>query len=362
MSDFQGFLLGRVTCLFGEDDSERLLRAELSASAFDPEGNLWLASDEVAGVSRLSPVARGVFGDHRDFDLVQTFALPDGDEEIDIEGMDFSGGFLWLAGSHTSTRKKVKPDKSDSKNLKRLARVRRNLNRFVIGRVAVEAGIVAADPAPASLPIGAGGNALIEALQSDPHLGPFVHIPVDETQSLQLASKENGFDIEGLAVHDGRLFLGLRGPVLRGWALLLEIEVEETGPGSLGLRPIGDAGRPYRKHFLNLAGMGIRDLIWQGDDLLVLAGPTMDISGLETVYRFQGAAGLEDDSITDVGEGGLEGLFDLPVTRDGDKAEGLELFNGFGEPGLLVVYDAPLASRFVPGGGILADVFRLSGS
>ena len=65
----------------------------------------------------------------------------------------------------------------------------------------------------------AGGrknDALTRALRDDPHLGPFLSIP----------SKDNGFDIEGLAAApNGRLFLGLRGPVLDGWACILEIHV-----------------------------------------------------------------------------------------------------------------------------------------
>ncbi len=33
--------------------------------------------------------------------------------------------------------------------------------------------------------------------------------------------KDNGLDIEGLAVSEDRIFIGLRGPVLRGWTVIL---------------------------------------------------------------------------------------------------------------------------------------------
>ena len=64
----------------------------------------------------------------------------------------------------------------------------------------------------------------MEALRQDPHLGPFLRTSHGEADGKHarapLASKENGFDIEGLAAFDRRLILGLRGPVLRGWAML----------------------------------------------------------------------------------------------------------------------------------------------
>jgi hypothetical protein len=53
-------------------------------------------------------------------------------------------------------------------------------------------------------------NLLTRALADDPHFGPYMAIP----------GKDNGFDIEGLAVDGHRLLLGLRGPVLRGWSAL----------------------------------------------------------------------------------------------------------------------------------------------
>src|SRR4029453_7712258 len=73
------------------------------------------------------------------------------------------------------------------------------------------------------------GNALTDALTQDKHLQSFLAIP----------GKDNGFDIEGLAFVGNRLFIGLRGPVLRGWAVILEVEPQEddTNPSL----PIGRA-------------------------------------------------------------------------------------------------------------------------
>lgn len=103
------------------------------------------------------------------------------------------------------------------------------------------------------------------------------HLP----SSLSLPGKDNGFDIEGLAVVGDRIFIGLRGPVLRGWAVIVEIEPKEDegNVSQLKLKKIGRDDRPYRKHFLQLNGLGVRDLCVQHSDLLLLAGPTMDLDG-----------------------------------------------------------------------------------
>lgn len=197
------------------------------------------------------------------------------------------------------------------------------------------------------------GNVLTEALRFDPHLAPFLAIP----------SKDNGFDVEGLAVRGDRVLLGLRGPVLRGWAVVLELELEEVGTGLLGLRPIGDQGAPYRKHFLDLRGLGLRDMCLHGDDLLVLAGPTMDLDGPAGVYRWRDALGADAPSL--LGKDDLEQLLEVPYGTGEhaaqDHPEGLCVFRESeqGEPALLVVYDAPDAHRTQGEAGVRADVFHL---
>jgi uncharacterized protein DUF3616 len=101
----------------------------------------------------------------------------------------------------------------------------------------------------------------------DEHLKKFFSTP----------GKDNGFDIEGLAVAGNRVFIGLRGPVLRGWAVLLELELEvdDKKPSRLNLKPINPnnphnpKNPTYRKHFIELGGLGVRDLCVQDSDLLI---------------------------------------------------------------------------------------------
>ncbi|NEQ54611.1 MAG: DUF3616 domain-containing protein, partial [Leptolyngbya sp. SIO3F4] len=173
-------------------------------------------------------------------------------------------------------------------------------------------------------------------------------------------SKDNGLDIEGMAVAGHKIFLGLRGPVLRGWAVLLELELEESETDVLSLKLLEDK-KLYRKHFLNLAGLGVRDLYLHNEDLLILAGPTMTLSGEQQIFRLKDVLDHNDDCVWHGEKDGLEALFDIPLTMGSDFAEGMTLFPCLGyEDSLLVVYDAPDKKRLVGGDAVLADVFRLS--
>jgi hypothetical protein len=164
-----------------------------------------------------------------------------------------------------------------------------------------------------------------------------------------------------LAVVGERLFLGLRGPVLRGWAVILEVELKEDDkePSTLRLKNIGPKDRPYRKHFLHLGGLGIRDLCVHGPDLLILAGPTMDLDGPVTIFRWPGGAKPEEESMVPASE--LERVLDIPYGEGVDHAEGFTLFSPDGGKArsLLVVYDSASERRQLGESTVTADVFNL---
>ena len=145
-----------------------------------------------------------------------------------------------------------------------------------------------------------------------------------------------------------RIFLGLRGPVLRGWAVILEIQVEEISPTVFQLMPIGPDKCLYRKHFFDLGGLGVRELCQHGDDLLILAGPTMDLDGHVLVFRWKNVLKHRKEVV--IGHDELKVVLDFPFStkkeRGSDHPEGLCLFRENGDPtGLLVIYDSPAKAR-----------------
>ncbi|HET6521131.1 MAG TPA: DUF3616 domain-containing protein [Geminicoccaceae bacterium] len=350
------------------------VRGDLSAAAIAGD-TLWVANDEFPTVERLVPIGDGVYGEHRAFALGTLFDLPGGHEgEMDIEGLEVDGGYLWVVGSHSLTREKPKPTENEpAEALAKLNTLRWQPNRAFLGRVPlVSAAGEGEGEAAGRFELGgrADGSSrgrrpaclrlspkrdrggITREVRGDEHLAAFLGIP----------AKENGLDIEGIAVRGERVLVGMRGPVLRGWALILELEIGEPKPGRLKPRRIGRDGERYGKHFLNLDGLGIRDLTLRGDDLLILAGPTMDLSGPAAVFRWADALGRTGCTVVPRQE--LERLIELPEGVGEDHPEGIAVIPGDGEGGgadlLLVVYDSPAGHRLHDdGAGIDADLFEL---
>lgn len=354
------FLLSRLLLRF-ENPTENLLN-EMSAIARTPDGSLWVGCDEGLSLERLSPLDDPYqYGNHRSYFLGDFIKLFNQEDEADIEGLDYSQPYLWFTGSHGKKRNKIKGKKT-SKDIQRISEIKTDANRYLLGRIPLVKGELfqsCSHPTEAGLNLTAAalqkteqGNCLIGALCDDPHLGSIL--------SAQIPSKDNGLDIEGLAAHEDRVFLGLRGPVLNGWAIILELQVEETEPGTLTLKAIGENDQLYKKHFLDLQGLGIREICLDKEDLIILAGPTMALEGAMQVFRWKGALEHEDNTLSSRDSDDLEVLFDLPFTLGSDHAEGLTLMPCSGQdPALLIAYDSPSSNRLLRPDKILLDVFRL---
>jgi hypothetical protein len=329
----------------GADD----LRVGLSAVAADGT-HLWLACDEGARLERLTKNGSGgvAFDAHRAFELSDVMALPAGqEEEADIEGLDVDDGYLWFITSHSLKRPKADADDKPEKVARKLADLRRDGNRYLLGRMPLAADGAIAREAGAKRVAGIrstkSSSALLDAIADakDPHLLPFVALP----------GKDNGFDIEGLAVRGPKVLVGLRGPVLRGWCCIVELHLDADG-ANLRLKPLDGEVR-YRKHFLNLGGLGVRDLLWEGDDLLILAGPTMALDGACEIWRWTNAAAGTDKALR------VSRLLSLPHTEGVDRAEGFTLLEGESKARVLVVYDTPAPERLQSAGRTVADIFTL---
>ncbi|WP_420126023.1 DUF3616 domain-containing protein [Longimicrobium sp.] len=350
------------------DVEERDIRESLSA-VVQTGPHLWLGCDETATLERVTRLEDGRYGDHRTYRIEDVLDLPGGGSgEVDVEGLAWAPPYLWLVGSHGRKRGKAKPEEGVEKAFAELADVDQDDNRYLLGRIPLEedpqgGGLVprraCADPRDPSATLTAARlkgkgrqSALMLAIADDEHLRRYLKIP----------GKDNGFDVEGLAASNGRLFLGLRGPVVRGWAVVLEVQPAKTSrPERLKLKRIGPDGRRYRKHLLDLDGLGVREITADGDDLLVLAGPTMAVRAPATLFRWRGAAKLEADSIT--GRDQLEHLLDLPHDVDGgeDHPEGICCLETEGSRTreVLVVYDSG-GPRRQDGDAVVADVFPIA--
>ncbi|MBO0356868.1 DUF3616 domain-containing protein [Hymenobacter sp. BT186] len=330
--------------------------------------NVWMSCDERTSIERLRLTGTHELGAHCRYELAELLDLGDDAEvEIDIEGMAEAEHYLWVIGSHSRKRKQPKPDEDDvAHQIARLAEVKEEPSRYLLARIPLQLNPTTGDyelhreaPHPtdptktlcaAQLRGTDTTNDLLDLLAEDPHLKPFMQIP----------GKDNGFDIEGLAIApDGRLFVGLRGPVLRGWAIVLELLPCEDKHGRLRLDKLpGATQKFYKKHFLDLGGMGVRELRQRGSDLLLLAGPTMDLDGTIAVYCWPDALRCEQDSL--IGPDKLQRLFDVPhgfgATAGQDKAEGMALLD---DQHVLIVFDSPTNARKPAPHQVTADVYKI---
>lgn len=320
----------------------------LSAAAREGDA-LFLADDEGASFSRLVPDRDGWVRD-AEFALADLLDLAWPDEEPDLEGLAVEDGWLWIVGSHARTREKVEKAQGETIDLAVLATLRKARARCLLARVPLvdvdgRATPVRRDGARRAGLVRQGkrGGALAKALRHDPLIAPFTKVP----------AKEGGVDVEGIAACGTRVALGMRGPVVGGHALLLELVVGAKKGGRLVLdnAPV--------KRLLALEGLGIRDLKRDDDDLLILAGPTTGLDGPCALYRWRDWANDPPQSADAVRLHRPERVLELPFGRGEDHSEGLALWD---EGGVLVVCDSPAAVRCdADACTLLADVYALPG-
>lgn len=323
---------------------------------------LWVAGDENISLQRLELLEDGSYGKAVNFFLQDFIDLPSSDDEADMEGMAAAGGYLWVVGSHSYKRKKIKEGTEDpGKEIDKLCKTKLGPNRNLLARVPLieneegEYVLVKESPDPADpcKTLTAAKlkhtrkkwSQLTKKLKKDKHLAPFISLP----------GKDNGLDIEGLAAYEDKIFLGLRGPVLRGWAIILEVQLKESKDNLLKLKK-DEEGHYYKKHFLNLHGMGVRELVTDGQDLIILAGPTMDLDGTMEVYRWKNGTQHEGNQLVERSD--IESMLVLPyyARQHGvNKAEGIALLD---DHSLLITYDSPSDSRTIGEHKVKADVFR----
>jgi hypothetical protein len=229
-----------------------------------------------------------VFKNDTEHELLATVNLLEGsDDEIDMEAAASDGEHIYIIGSHSIRRRRVEEERTYRQNRKRLTRVVPHTESYRLFRIQLnDAGQLASQES----------IDLRDILENDEILAPFLSVP----------GKENGIDIEGIAVKDGKLFVGFRGPVLRGnFVPVLAFRFEEPDD--------------YELLFVQLGGRGIRDLVAVDDGFLMIAGAIGDGDASYQLCLWNGLDGVP-------GEGGWDSqvikLGELATDR-GVKPEGL---------------------------------------
>lgn len=303
-----GSVSGQITSL-GKLNFEGPLEQEEDLSAIAILGDsLLVGSDEGTKVQILQqdPSNPSVYRVRPDLDINMLISKT----ELDIEGIARfkDTNVFYVAGSHSLKRKLLEPNATKEQNLAALEEIVFEPSRFHIYRLEMD---------PRTLkPISKRGIGLYKLLTLNTVLKRFTQIP----------SKENGVDIEAVAVkgdEGDKLHLGFRGPVLR----------ENLVPIM-----ILDFNKPedYKLRYLDLDGLGIREMVKVKKGFLIIAGPSGGGRGEFLIYFWDG-----DDGVPDQGKikSKLRLLGQLP-TPQGAKAEGMTLLEETEKHyDVLVVYD-----------------------
>jgi hypothetical protein len=179
------------------------------------------------------------------------------DGELDAEAAATDGKYFYVTGSHSAKRKSCKSN-PDSRHVIRFA-------------VNPKTGRALRD-ASGSLADYKDSGDLWGIMTSLPQLKNFVGeqkcLGTEAPEDNSKLKGQRGVNIEGLAVKDGRLYFGFRGPAENGETVILAIDAKaffEGGPLNPEITPIVVGDR-----------RGVRDLIAVRDGILVLVGPDDD--------------------------------------------------------------------------------------
>jgi hypothetical protein len=245
---------------------------------------LVIGSDEADRCQVLKSTDRG-YTLLKDSDVV----LANDGKEVDIEGIACEGRRVYVVGSHAYVRPKLDKEEPYRKNRERIGQIRYHPSRDVLARFTLQENGRASSLEKTSL------RSVIEA---NPILRPFARIP----------DKENGVNIEGLAVKQGRLYIGFRSPILRdNYVPVLTCDFDHVDSAKL--------------LFVRIEGLGIRDLAAVKDGILILAGPMGDGPGSYKIFLWNARDCLPGVERQDEA-GEIKELCQIPH-EDNGRAEGI---------------------------------------
>ncbi len=274
---------------------------------------LILGSDEGAAIQVLKKEVPYTYLSNND----QLIVLDESGDEVDIEGIAAGEEYVYIIGSHSRKRLKVKKNQSAKKNHRRLATTKIEPSREQLFRIKLDA--------KGRLKKGSLKQlTLRDIFGSHPVLSLFQPIP----------SKENGIDIEGIAVNEkqGEIYIGFRGPVLRG--NFTPIMVLTLKDGKFEQKKV-----KHKLRYVNLDGRGVRGIAQFNEDFLVLGGPVGDEPLSYLLYVWDGKDMVPGEDKPEAATH-IKQLCEIPLPNRKAKAEGIEfLKQENGKVYVLVVYD-----------------------
>ena len=190
----------------------------------------------------------------------QPVLFPGINGELDSEAAATDGRYVYVAGSHSAKRSDCSSNPAS-----------RHLIRFALDAAT---GHVLADSR-------ADSGQLWPLMQAQPLLAAHVG------ERKCLGSGAQGVNIEGMAVKDGRLLLGFRGPVVNGVALVMALNADAFFNSK-------DAQPTVTRLALG-AHRGVRDMVAVSDGVLLLAGPDDDSKA--TGWAVYGWHGRPDNAL-----------------------------------------------------------------
>lgn len=224
-------------------------KADLSGLGLHGD-RLFLVSDETAHVQVLQKAGKG-------YTVVGSVPVGQPDTEVDLEAIAVAGDTVYAVGSHSAVRPKQVANLTYSENRARMTQILPPGPRDILARFPAAGG-------PAEI------SSLRQKIAADPVLAPFAKLP----------SKENGVDVEGLAVKGDDVYVGFRSPLLRGsFAPVMKTKF--------------DAKSTHELRYLDLGGRGVRDLLAVEGGFLVLAGPSGEGGYSFAIYFWDGHDGLK---------------------------------------------------------------------
>ena len=238
-------------------------------------------------------------------------------EEMDIEGLAVNADSLYVIGSHSSKRKKVKEDNEYQINREKFHenKIKDEKDRDWLYRLKIDPqGKVEGELERKTLKL---------IIETDPVLSRFSKLP----------SKENGVDIEGLATKNNNLYVGFRGPVFRNnYVPIMKLKFDN----------INSTYDPnaYEVLYIQLGGRGIRDITSVSRGFLILAGPVGDGAASYQLYHWDGKDIIPGNDRRPQDIGNISLLCEIATPEDG-KAEGIVDLSTDGDTSynLIIVYD-----------------------